>query len=135
MSSPQTTQLQRKALHQLLQLGVELASELELDRLLELILRGATDLLDASDSHLYRYHPDRDVLATWIPFRLPEGVVALKLARGEGAAGAVLATGKALRLDDYDSWPGRTAKWPIVSIARGQSSSATANSPTTLPTS
>jgi sigma-B regulation protein RsbU (phosphoserine phosphatase) len=69
-------------------------------------------LLDASETHLYRYLPDREVLATWIPLRVPEGFVPLELGRGEGMAGTVLATGRGLRLSNYDQWEGRTPKWP-----------------------
>lgn len=107
-----TRRLRLSALQRLQRISAEMISELELDPLLESIMRGAADLLNAYYSHLYRYHRERDVLVSWIPLELPEGAVALELDRGEGAAGTVLATGRPLRVDDYDSWEGRTDKWP-----------------------
>ncbi len=105
-------QYELSALQRLQKISTEMVSELELDRLLESIMRGAADLLTAYYAHLYRYDPEGDSLKSWIPLELPQGVLALDLERGEGAAGTVLATGRALRIDDYDSWEGRTDKWP-----------------------
>ena len=106
------TTLDQQALQHLQEINAEILGQLDLDRLLASILRGAADLLDASQTNLYRYLPDRDLLATWIPFRVPQGFVSLELARGEGMGGTVLATGKGLKLADYDQWEGRTLKWP-----------------------
>lgn len=92
--------------------SAEILSELKLDRLLTSIIRSAKDLLHSHYAHLYRYNADRDVLISWIPFELPERTVTLELSRGEGAAGKVLASGRPLRVDDHDSWEGRTEKWP-----------------------
>jgi serine phosphatase RsbU (regulator of sigma subunit)/putative methionine-R-sulfoxide reductase with GAF domain len=106
------TTLDQQALQRLQQISAEILGQLDLDRLLASILQGAADLLSASQTNLYRYLPDRDLLATWIPFRVPEGFVTLELTRGEGMGGTVLATGKGFKLADYDRWEGRTLKWP-----------------------
>jgi serine phosphatase RsbU (regulator of sigma subunit) len=104
--------LDQAALQRLLDISAELLAQLDLDRLLTSIMTGAADLLDASQIHLYRYVPERDLLETWIPLRSPQEVARLELGRGEGLAGTVLATGRGERLEDYDTWPGRSPQWP-----------------------
>jgi len=99
-------------LQRLLDISAEILGQLDIDRLMESIMTGAADLLDASQINLYRYAPDLDALRAWINLRAPEGAAHLVLRRGEGLAGAVLATGQGQRIDDYDNWEGRSLQWP-----------------------
>jgi len=104
--------LDQAALQRLLDISAGLLGQLDLDRLLTSIMDGAADLLDASQINLYQYLADGDILETWIHRRAPAGIVRLQLQRGEGLAGKVLEAGRGIRLDDYDSWAGRTPQWP-----------------------
>ena len=106
------TALDQAALQRLLDISAEILGQLDIDRLLASIMNGAAELLDASQINLYRYLPERDHLEAWIHLRAPEGVVRLVLRRGEGLAGTVLVTGQGQRIDDYDTWPGRSPQWP-----------------------
>jgi sigma-B regulation protein RsbU (phosphoserine phosphatase) len=112
MSETHAATFDQAALEQLLGISAELLSQLDLDRLLESIMAGAADLLDASQINLYRYLQERDLLVTWIPWLAPHGVRDIQHRRGDGAAGTVLATGRGLRIDDYDRWLGRSRQWP-----------------------
>ena len=107
-----STTLDQAALQRLLNISAEILGQLDLDRLLASIMTGAADLLDASQINLYRYVVEGDLLETWIHLRAPESIDRLELRRGEGLAGTVLASGRGLRIDDYDRWEGRTPQWP-----------------------
>ncbi len=107
-----STTLDQAALQRLLNISAEILGQLDLDRLLASIMTGAADLLDASQINLYRYVVEGDLLETWIHLRAPESINRLELRRGEGLAGRVLASGRGLRIDDYDRWEGRSPQWP-----------------------
>ncbi len=107
-----TPSLSYAALQRLHTITTELLRRLELDPLLESILEGAVELLRGDHGHLYRYDPKLDQLVPWIPHGLPDKVGRINLERGEGAAGKVLDMGEPLVIDDYDTWKGRTPKWP-----------------------
>ncbi|MFQ5944816.1 MAG: GAF domain-containing protein [Anaerolineae bacterium] len=104
--------VERAALQRLQEITVKLLGQLELDPLLESILSGVVELLDADHGHLYRYDAESDALRTWIPLRLPAGIEEVVLGRGEGAAGTVLETDRPVRVDDYDSWDRRSPMIP-----------------------
>lgn len=105
--------VERAALQRLQEITVELLGQLELDPLLESILSGVVELLDADHGHLYRYDSESDALRTWIPLRLPAGIEEVVLGRGEGAAGTVLEADRPVKVDDYDSWEGRSLRIPV----------------------
>lgn len=112
MTTKQQPRLDLAAMQRLQQISLQILGQLDIDRVLESILEGSALLLDASQVNLYRYLPERDCLATWIPYLAPEGTPRLELARGEGAAGAVLARNRPIKIDDYDRWAERSPQWP-----------------------
>jgi PAS domain S-box-containing protein len=96
-------------LQALRQVGLDIAAELDLDRLLQPIVSQAIDLLGGTSGGLYLYRPERDVLEWAVsvgPNLAPVGSV---LQTGEGLSGRVWQTGQALTLDDYEHWDGRAA--------------------------
>lgn len=103
---------QQNALKRLQEMSVEILRQLELVPLLESILQGVVDLLEADSGNFYRYDAQRAELHLWVPVGFPEEVAGLVLRRGEGGAGKVLATGRPVKVDDYDSWEGRAPQWP-----------------------
>jgi serine phosphatase RsbU (regulator of sigma subunit)/putative methionine-R-sulfoxide reductase with GAF domain len=112
--NPQPTpSLSYAALRRLQVITISILGRLELEPLLESILLGAVELLEADHAHLYRYDPELDQLIPWIPHRLPISADLSNHDRGEGAVGTVLETGRTLFVDDYDSWEGRSKKWPF----------------------
>lgn len=85
--------------------------ELNLDLLLNTLVRNALKLLGVSSGGMYVYDPDQNVLK-WIvslgPLSAPAGSI---LKRGEGVAGKVWETGQAFIVDDYAAWEGRSAAY------------------------
>jgi PAS domain S-box-containing protein/putative nucleotidyltransferase with HDIG domain len=103
-------------LEALRQMGLELASELDLDALLRSIVSRAIELLGGVSGGIDLYRPERDLLewtAAIGPNMTPPGAV---IHRGEGVSGRVWATGEPLIVDDYQHWEGRAASWEGYSI-------------------
>ncbi len=106
-------------LEALRQMGLELASELDLDALLRSIVSRAIELLGGASGGIDLYRPERDSLewtAAIGPNLAPPGAV---IHRGEGVSGRVWATGEPVIVDDYPHWEGRAASWegiPVTAI-------------------
>ncbi|GEM_PF-1293475 len=110
---------QRRAeeLESLRQVALDIASQLDLDTLLDRLVRSALRLLGVESGGLYLYRPDLDVLE-WAysvgPHIPPPGPT---LRRGEGLSGRVWETGTPLIVEDYDSWEGRTPTYEAYHFA------------------
>jgi PAS domain S-box-containing protein len=90
-----------------------LMNRLDLEGLLRTMTARAAALVGAVDGYLYLADPATSELVvrvgigafgSWIGFSLP---------KGQGLAGKVWETGRSVRLDDYDKWPGRAAAFPM----------------------
>src|SRR5262245_30517098 len=79
----------------------EIASELELRPLLTSIITRACGLLGADDGAIGLYEPRRHVVQIEAVHRLPETELGSEFEPNEGLVGRVLATGKAVILDNY----------------------------------
>ncbi|MGD2145656.1 MAG: GAF domain-containing protein [Anaerolineae bacterium] len=101
-----TTQLEA-----LQEVGLEVASELNLDELLRSIVMRAVQLVDASAGGFDLYRPEQEEL----DFEIHTGYETLPrntaLQLGEGFGGMVWKTGKSIIVDDYAAWDGRAAAW------------------------
>lgn len=106
------TKRSAEELSSLYETSLELASQLELDPLLQSIIKRVVDLLEADIGELYRYDHERQELHPLIPIRLPDTAIVV-MKPGEGMAGKILLSGEPLRVDDYDAWEGRAPQWPI----------------------
>ncbi len=96
-------------LEALRQVGLELSTELDLDRLLHSIVSRAMELMHGDAGGLYLYHSDRNVLEWAV--RVGQGPPPLGQVRhrGEGLAGKVWDTGKALVEGRYRQGTGEKA--------------------------
>lgn len=88
--------------------AMDLISQLDLDRLLENILKRAGQLMGTSTGFLDLLEPGEDHLTPKIAL----GVLAAESLQhhvhpGEGLAGKVWQTGQPILVEDYDSWSGR----------------------------
>jgi PAS domain S-box-containing protein len=90
--------------------ALAVASQLDLRRLLPTIAERARDLLHAHAVTVYMYRPESDDLVCEAVSGTPERLGSV-VARGEGLVGKVLDTGRAGKVDDYDRWPGRAARY------------------------
>jgi len=87
-------------------ISLDLTTELDLDSLLQSIVKHAVDLLDSNHGGLYLYEPESGVLDRVIstgPHAVPLGHT---LQQGEGLSGLIWEQGKTLRIDDYQQWDG-----------------------------
>jgi phosphoserine phosphatase RsbU/P len=92
--------------------SLEVTSQLELDQVLERIIRRAAELSNSKSGQFYLYDSARKHLASSIPYNLTDAVRA-NLKKGEGLSGRVLASKKPLIVEDYDTWEGRSPQFPF----------------------
>jgi len=89
----------------------DLSGELELNKLLQAVLRRATALLGVSGGELAIYDETRRELEIVASLNIGADSTGTRLALGEGAMGHVAVTREPLRIDDYRQWLGRSAKY------------------------
>jgi PAS domain S-box-containing protein len=98
-----------RQLEALRQVGLELASELNLDSLLHAIVSEAVELVGGTSGDLTLYRPERDVLELAIAAGSSSLPVGFVFGRGEGLSGNVWQSGRPLIVNDYQDWEGRLA--------------------------
>jgi len=91
--------------------GLKLTAELDLNSVLCAIASQAIDLLGGTSGGLYLYSPELDVLERVVSIGKLTMPVGNTLRRGEGLSGRIWENGKALIVDDYQSWEGRAASY------------------------
>lgn len=101
-----------RALLALHETGLDLASQLDRQSLLSRIITHAADLLNANaGAALYLYHADQNVLRVEAAVGAFSDSVGNTLSPGEGLGGRVFASGKAIIVEDYQHWEGRSKKY------------------------
>ncbi len=100
-----TRQLERE--RRLSELSEGITSELELDRVLPKVVQIAEGLVDADAGVIALLDKGRDVIRYPYLHRLPENLLQVTVARGEGLAGQVIASGEATVIEDYAAYPSR----------------------------
>jgi len=101
------------------EVGLALGTTLDLDQLLELILSKITDALEAERATLYLLDEGKDELVS----RITQGeeVRSIRLKVGQGIAGHVARTGKALHVKDAYKDPRFSPEWDVLSGYRTRS--------------
>lgn len=87
-----------------------LVNRLDVNDLLQTIIREAAALSDTQHGYLCLVSPERDGMVIHFGSGVFEQYVGLCMAHGEGAAGTVWATGEPLYVEQYDQWSGRSAQ-------------------------
>ena len=90
------------------QTTLDLVNRLDLDHLLQGIVERAASLLGAGHGYIYLVEPDEQRIVVRYGSGLFKHYIGFSMARGEGVAGKVWASGEPLVVDDYDSWVGRS---------------------------
>jgi signal transduction histidine kinase len=85
-----------------------LISRLDVDELLEVLVKRAGKLMNAPIGFLYLGEPGDEEVELKVRVGIPAQVIGERIRPGEGLAGKVLATGQPLVVDDYSSWSGRS---------------------------
>jgi signal transduction histidine kinase/putative methionine-R-sulfoxide reductase with GAF domain len=101
------------------EVGLALGTTLDLDQLLELILSKITEALEAERATLYLLDEAKDELVS----RITQGeeVRSIRLKVGQGIAGHVARTGKALHVKDAYKDPRFSPEWDVLSGYRTRS--------------
>lgn len=95
----------RKQLETVGLVNQEIARELDIDALLELIHRRAVELLGATGGSLYLWDDAAQVLVPRVWHGIPDTVGSLTLRSGEGLAGTAVVRRTGLIVNDYRAWP------------------------------
>ena len=107
MADPGGVEKRLAKLERLLEVNRELVLELDLDRLLELVVERSTEVMDADRGSLYVVDPERGEIWT----RVAQGVGEIRLPLGKGVAGKVAQTGESIRAADAYRVPEFDEAW------------------------
>jgi PAS domain S-box-containing protein len=94
----------------------DLSGELELNRLLQAVLRRATTLLGVSGGELAIYDEAARELEVVASLNIGVDSVGTRLALGEGAMGHVATSQEPICIPDYQAWLGRSGKYATVDV-------------------
>ncbi len=95
----------------LYQTSLDLSTQLQLDRLLRSIVERATSLLGAKGGAIYTYDEAKDELELTLCYNFDQNLAGLRLRRGEGLSGKILASGQPLIVENYHTWEGKSAQF------------------------
>lgn len=104
----QETQKRFDAMSALHQTSLDIVSQLDSRGVLQAILRRAVELLNAQAASLAVHDTESNVVQVRATYNLPADFDGITLAPGEGIAGAVIAAGEPLIVDDYWQWENRS---------------------------
>jgi serine phosphatase RsbU (regulator of sigma subunit) len=110
--------LSASELRRLYDTSLDITQQLEISKLLDLIIQRAADLLNGNSGNFYFYDETTGDLVPRAPFGEHTGVALDRLKPGEGATGRVFLSGQPLVIQDYDTWEGRVAHIPVGRYAR-----------------
>ncbi len=85
-----------------------LIQQTELSEVLQEILKQATGLFDTTDGYIFLVKPDDSEIVLSMGSGPSNPYIGTRLRKGEGLAGKVWEAGKAMSVDDYESWAGRS---------------------------
>jgi PAS domain S-box-containing protein len=86
---------------------LDITAQLDLDALLQELLKSALKLLGVESGGIYLYRAEQDVLEWMVSVGPNTAPLGSRLRRGEGLSGKVLERGEALWVDNYAEWEGR----------------------------
>lgn len=89
------------------QVTLDITSQLNLDSLLQAIVRNAVVLIDVQSGGITLYRPDRDLLE-WVTGENADHIpIGLEILKGEGIAGQVWKSGQSVIVDKLSEWEHR----------------------------
>jgi signal transduction histidine kinase/ActR/RegA family two-component response regulator len=89
---------------------------LDLEDLLHELLTRACELLGAGHGYFYLRDAEGEELVSRVATGVFVDELGVRMRRGEGLAGRVWQSGKPVVIDDYDTWDGRVASFPMGRI-------------------
>lgn len=91
--------------------ALEVSAQLDLSQLLHTIVRRAVSLAGLPMGALYLMQPDGETLKLVAVYNLPDDFLGLTQRLGEGLAGQVAQSGRAMSVPDYRVWEARLPKF------------------------
>lgn len=92
--------------------SLEITQELDLNQVLDRIIRRAENLVHGKNAQFYYYDQEREALIPGMPGHLPRSIQKVTMKPGEGLSGRVFNSRKPLIIADYDAWEGRAPGTP-----------------------
>jgi len=108
----QAMQTQNEYLVALQETAVALTSRLDVTPLLNTIIEHAARIANTENGYIYLVNDESTALSVRIGTGVFKKYLGHTIAKGEGIAGKVWQTGKAIVVDDYDTWEGRSPTFP-----------------------
>jgi len=93
----------------LYRMAIDVTSQLDLEHLLQSLVRRTTEILGGSSGGFYLYRPSQDDLRLVVTYSMDPIWMGTVLKRGEGLSGKVLESGQVMSVEDYRTWEGRAA--------------------------
>jgi PAS domain S-box-containing protein/putative nucleotidyltransferase with HDIG domain len=90
---------------------LDMTKQLDLPRLLRLIVERAAALIGTRGGGLYLYDQNRNELEFVVSLNLGKDYTGVRLLAGEGLSGRVVQTGQPLAIEDYSQWEDRSPKF------------------------
>ncbi len=94
----------------------DLSGELELDRLLQVVLERAVELLSVTGGELAVFDEAAEELVIVASHNMETNAVGARMAVGEGGMGHVAVTHEPLIIPNYQEWEGRSDKYTQTSV-------------------
>jgi PAS domain S-box-containing protein len=94
----------------------DLSSELQLDRLLEAVLKRAVALLGVSGGELAVFDEERDELVVVASQGIGKDSTGTRMRRGDGAMGYVATSHEPLIIPNYQQWEGHSAQYTLSTV-------------------
>jgi GAF domain-containing protein len=114
----QSAMLAASELRRLYDTSLDINSQLEISKLLVLIIQRAAGLLNGDSGNFYFYDEHTHELVPSAMFGLHRVEPVDRLKPGEGATGRVFLSGTPLAVQDYDTWEGRVPRIPVGRYGR-----------------
>jgi len=83
----------------------EITRELNLDRVLDLLVRRAMELVGARSGAVYFFDTETETLRPRVSVNAPDWIPEVRLALGEGVAGVAAQRRQGVVVNDYKTWP------------------------------
>jgi len=106
--------LRKAQLEALRNVELEIASQLDQEKLLQTIAEEARSIVNAAACGFSIVNPDRDVLEYLAYTGLDDLPENTDILRGEGLSGKVWETGETMLVENYAQWEGHSSNWQIV---------------------
>lgn len=88
--------------------SLEINAQIDLNTLLNTIVKQAASLLNTPSGSLYLVEPDGETLKSVVSYNSPVNYLGITLRRGEGLVGRVVVSGEPMTVPDYMAWEGNS---------------------------